>query len=58
MRQWLVVMAVIVDAVIVLIAIGSDQVGFELQIKVLDCKRIDVFEACLKPLLLTQEPSE
>ena len=40
MRQRLIVMAVIVDTVIVLIAIRSDQIGFELQIKILDRKAL------------------
>ena len=52
MRQRLVIMAVIVDTVIVLITIGTDQVGFELQVEVSDRKCVDIFEACLKPLFV------
>jgi hypothetical protein len=50
--QRLIVMTVIVDAIVMLVGIGTDNIGFQLQIEVLDGEGIDILDAQLKPLLI------
>src|SRR6202012_6197725 len=52
MRQRLVIMAEVVDAVAVLIGVRPDKVGLKLQIEILDGKDIDIFKAQLEPLFI------
>lgn len=51
-RQWLVVVAVVRDGIIVLIGKRTHDIGLQLKIEVLHIEHIDPFKAQLQPLLI------